>query len=70
MSGWINPNDKTQAKYLPRIGESVLFAHDGKVYYGHYTWGCFRTGGGVTAKTFGTWDCHWMPIPEAPEAKS
>lgn len=24
MTAWINPNDKTQAKYLPHIGEPVL----------------------------------------------
>ncbi len=39
MTTWINPNDKTQAKYLPHIGEPCLFApsgeHAGRVYYGY-----------------------------------
>ena len=69
MSAWIDPNDKTQAQYLPHIGEPCLFAHNGKVYYGHHTGGSFRTGRGFTEKTFGTWDCSWMPLPAAPEAK-
>ena len=69
MTAWINPNDKTQAKYLPNIGEPVLFAHAGKVYYGHHTGGSFRTGKGFAAKSFVTWDCQWTPIPDAPEAK-
>lgn len=70
MTEWINPNDKTQAQYLPHIGEPCLFAHDGKVYYGIHTGGSFRAGSGATSRHFGTWDCQWMPIPEAPEAKS
>jgi hypothetical protein len=73
MTEWINPNDKTQAQYLPHIGEPCLFApsgeHAGRVYYGHHTGGSFRTGQGVTARSFCTWKCHWMPIPQAPEAK-
>lgn len=68
MTAWINPNDKTQAQYLPHIGEPCLFAHDGKVYYGYHTGGSFRTGHGFMEKRFGTWDCFWMPIPGAPEA--
>lgn len=69
MTEWINPNGKSQARYLPRIGEPCLFTHEGKVYYGEHTGGCFRTGQGDTAKLFGTWACMWMPIPEAPETK-
>ena len=63
---WIDPNDKTQKQYLPNIGEKCLFAHAGKTYYGHHTGGSFQSGAGVTAKHFGTWDCVWMPLPEAP----
>ena len=61
---WIDPNDKTQSRYLPHIGEPVLFCHQGKTYYGLHTGGSFKTGHGVTAKLFGTWDCFWMPLPE------
>lgn len=64
---WINPNDKTQAQYLPHIGEPCLFAHGGRVYYGHHTGGSFRSGHGFAAKSFSTWDCFWMPMPEAPK---
>lgn len=67
---WIDPNDKTQKKYLPHIGEKCIFAHGGKTYYGHHTGGSFQCGVGVTAKHFGTWDCVWMPMPEAPNAKA
>ena len=67
MTTWINPNDKTQSRYLPDIGEPCLFAHDDSVYYGYHTGGAFRTGHGCTAKLFGTWDCYWMPIPNAPK---
>ena len=67
MTKWINPNDKTQSRYLPDIGEPCLFAYDGKVYYGHHTGGSFRTGHGCTVKRFGTWGCYWMPIPNAPK---
>ena len=66
---WINPNNKTQARYLPNIGEKVIFAHGDKTYYGHHTGGSFKTGAGVTAKHFDTWVCVWMPIPQAPNAK-
>ena len=61
---WIDPNDKTQPRYLPHIGEPVLFCHQGKTYYGLHTGGSFKAGHGVTAKLFGTWDCMWMPLPE------
>ena len=61
---WIDPNDKTQSRYLPHIGEPVLFCHQGKTYYGLHTGGSFKTGHGVTAKLFPTWDCMWMPLPE------
>ncbi len=64
-SGWIDPNDKSQKRYLPHIGEPVLFCHDGVTYYGVHTGGSFKTGQGVTARTFGTWDCLWMYPPAA-----
>ena len=66
---WIDPNDKTQEKFLPWIGEKCLFAHDGKVFYGHHTGGSFVTGYGVTRRYFDTWRCVWMQIPEAPNAE-
>ena len=62
---WIDPNDKTQAQYLPHIGEKVLFCHDGVTYYGNHTGGCFRTGLGITSNAFNTWECHWMYPPAA-----
>ena len=65
-NSWINPNDKTQRRYLPHIGERCLFAHDGRTYYGHHTGGSFQAGAGATAKNFGTWDCIWMPMPLPP----
>ena len=46
---WIDPNDKTQPRYLPHIGEPVLFCHQGKTYYGLHTGGSFKAGHGVTA---------------------
>jgi hypothetical protein len=66
---WINPNDKTQEKFLPFIGEKCLFAFEGAVYYGHHTGGSFTTGQGVTRRFFPTWDCFWVPLPSAPNAK-
>lgn len=63
---WIDPNNKAQVKFLPHIGEKCIFAHKGKTYAGHHTGGSFKTGNGVTAKHFDTWDCLWMPWPEAP----
>ncbi|QEL64737.1 hypothetical protein OTERR_12610 [Oryzomicrobium terrae] len=68
-AGWINPNNKTQARYLPNIGEPVLFCHAGKVYLGKHT------GGGFKAMTppfgsFVTWDCVWMYLPDAAIAAS
>lgn len=65
VSGWIDPNDKTQKQFLPHIGEPVLFCHDGVTYYGIHTGGSFKTGQGVTARLFGTWDCQWMYPPAA-----
>jgi len=62
---WIDPNDKTQAQFLPHIGEPVLFCHGGKTYYGRHTGGSFQYGAGVTKRDFNTWECHWMPIPAA-----
>ena len=64
-SGWIDPNNKTKKQFLPHIGEPVLFCHDGVTYYGIHTGGSFKTGQGVTARTFGTWDCQWMYPPAA-----
>ncbi len=65
FSPWINPNDKSQVKFLPHIGESILFCHEGKTYYGKHTGGAFMAGRGVTAQYFDTWDCLWMPVPAA-----
>jgi hypothetical protein len=65
VQGWINPSDKTQRKFLPDIGDKVLFCNGNRVYYGHHTGGGFRTGQGAATKYFGTWDCYWMPIPLA-----
>jgi len=65
LVAWIDPNDKTQAQYLPHIGEKVLFCHDGVTYFGNHTGGCFRTGLGITSKDFNTWECHWMYPPAA-----
>ena len=62
---WIDPNDKTQAKYLPWIGEKCLISHAGEVYAGTHTGGSFKTGQGATAKTFDTWKCKWAPWPKA-----
>jgi len=62
---WIDPNDKTQAQYLPHIGEKILFCCDGHVYYGKHTGGSFQSGQGVTANYFPTWDCRWMHLPAA-----
>lgn len=65
VTPWINPNDKSQVKFLPHIGEEVLFCHEGKTYYGKHTGGAFVAGRGVTAQYFDTWDCLWMPLPAA-----
>lgn len=65
VTGWIDPNDKSQKKFLPHIGEAVLFCQDRKTYYGIHTGGSFKTGQGITARLFGTWDCLWMYPPAA-----
>ncbi len=62
---WIDPNDKTQAQFLPHIGEPVLFCHGGKTYYGRHTGGSFQYGAGVTKRDFNTWECRWMYLPAA-----
>lgn len=64
-AGWIDPNDKTQAQYLPHIGEPVLFCHGGKTYWGKHTGGGFVTGNGVVQKYFSTWECRWQYPPVA-----
>jgi hypothetical protein len=61
---WINPNDKTQGRYLPDIGEPVLFCHDGKTYYGKHTGGCFKAST-PPFRIFDTWECRWMYPPRA-----
>ena len=66
---WMDPNDKTQARYLPHIGEPVLFSHKGRVYYGKHTGGSFTAGAGACAQHFVTWDCMWRPMPAAPGAQ-
>jgi len=65
VSDWIDPNDKTQKRWLPHIGEPVLFCHGGKTYLGKHTGGSFKTGHGVCARHFDTWECHWMYPPAA-----
>lgn len=62
---WIDPNDKTQEKFLPSIGETVLFCYEGKTYYGRHTGGSFQYGAGVTKRDFNTWECRWMDLPAA-----
>lgn len=62
---WIDPNDKTQAQFLPHIGEPVLFCHGGKTYYGHHNGGSFQYGYGVTKRHYNTWECRWMYLPAA-----
>lgn len=62
---WIDANDKTQAKFLPNIGEPVLFCHSGKTYPGKHTGGSFQSGHGVTSRYFDTWECRWMYLPAA-----
>lgn len=65
MKDWIDPNDKTQDRFLPDIGEPVLFCHEGKTYYGKHGGGSFMCGSGIKKKHFNTWECHWMPVPAA-----
>ena len=62
---WIDPNNKTQAKFMPNIGEPVLFCHGGKTYCGRHTGGSFQYGAGVTKRDFNTWECLWMYLPAA-----
>lgn len=64
---WINPNDKTQNRWLPNIGERVLFKHAGRVYLGKHTGGSFKAEYPL-GKTFDTWDCQWM-YPDALDAQ-
>jgi len=58
---WIDPNDKTQAKFLPNIGEPVVFCCRGETYIGTHTGGGFQD---VFDEEnyFNTWSCRWMPI--------
>lgn len=65
---WINPNDKTQAKFLPNIGEPVWFCYQGETYFGKHTGGSFVTGHGITQRHFPTWECLWVSLPKAPAA--
>lgn len=60
---WTNPNDKTQAQFLPHIGEQVLFCHGGKVYLGKHTGGSFKAMTPPFAH-FDTWGCLWMYPPK------
>ncbi|MFA5386829.1 MAG: hypothetical protein WC322_00320 [Candidatus Paceibacterota bacterium] len=57
-SVWVNPCDKSQDRYLPNIGEPVLFKHEGRVYTGRHTGGSFKADFPL-GKHFGTWDCLW-----------
>lgn len=65
--GWINPNDKTQKRYLPHIGEKVLFCYDGVTYYGKHTGGSFQSFN--PPRRLCTWGCLWMYPPKAREAQ-
>lgn len=65
LTEWIDTNDKTQERFLPNIGEPILFCHDGKTYYGRHNGGSFQYGYGVTKRYFNTWECHWMYFPAA-----
>ena len=62
---WIDPNDKAQKQYLPRVGEKVLFCHAGITYYGRHTGGGFQSFN--PPKQFNTWACRWMYPPKAAE---
>lgn len=57
-SAWINPCDKSQDRYLPNIGEPVLFKHEGRVYTGKHTGGSFKADFPL-GKHFDTWNCMW-----------
>lgn len=61
---WIDPNDKTQTRFLPDIGQAILFSHMGKTYIGKHTGGCFKATM-PPFQIFSTWDCHWMLLPTA-----
>jgi hypothetical protein len=65
LDGWIDPNDKAQAQYLPHIGEPVLFCHGGQTYWGKHSGGSFVTGVGFAMQHFATWECHWQYPPAA-----
>jgi len=59
---WIDPNDKTQEKFLPNIGEPVIFCCRGETYIGWHTGGGFQDAFN-SENYFNTWSCRWMPIP-------
>jgi hypothetical protein len=59
VPAWINPCDKSQDRYLPNIGEAVLFKHEGRVYTGKHTGGSFKADFPL-GKHFDTWDCVWV----------
>lgn len=59
VPAWINPCDKSQERYLPDIGEAVLFKHEGRVYTGKHTGGSFKSDFPL-GKHFDTWDCVWV----------
>ena len=69
LTEWIDPNDKTQERFLPNIGEPILFCHGGKTYYGQHNGGSFQYGYGVTKRHFNTWECRWMHLPAAHNIK-
>jgi len=58
---WIDPNDKTQEKFLPNIGEPVVFCCRGETYIGTHTGGGFQDAFDEE-NYFNTWSCRWMPI--------
>jgi hypothetical protein len=77
QSAWVNPCDKSQERYLPDIGEAVLFKHEGRVYTGRHTGGSFKADFPL-GKHFDTWNCLWtypsvldsMPAAPQPEAQA
>lgn len=62
LTDWIDPNDKAQERFLPNIGEPVIFCCRGETYIGTHTGGGFQDAFDEE-NYFNTWSCRWMPIP-------
>lgn len=62
LTDWIDPNDKAQERFLPNIGETVIFCCRGETYIGTHTGGGFQDAFDEE-NYFNTWSCRWMPIP-------